>query len=156
MKLENQVCSREPAEELEKLGVKQNSLWYWFEVYEMKEEIGWSLTISDEDREKYKIHKKFKIAIRAEDVMCLSNQGVKKIASAFTDAELDEMLPPSVEICEKPYTLLSGKMKGGTYFTGLYHKNLTYHETQGTNGANSKTEMVIFLIKNNLIKIKNE
>ena len=47
MKLEEKVCSLELAKELKKLGVKQDSLWYWIEI---KNE--W-LIISQDDIKEY-------------------------------------------------------------------------------------------------------
>lgn len=69
MKKEDQVVSIELAKEMEKLGIEQDSVWYWTGA-EWNDEVEWVLIHQDErDR------------IR------------KEIFSAFTVAELGEMLP---------------------------------------------------------------
>lgn len=72
MEIEKQVCSPELSNKLNELGVKQNSFWFWLKI-----EDGYGLTPG------------FSI---------ISTQGniINKI-SAFTSAELGEILPGKVE-----------------------------------------------------------
>src|SRR4051812_36893725 len=82
MKLEQQVCSLELAKRLKELGVKQESLYYWNirHIWIVLKAIG----------EPY-------ITRKPEDY-----------ASAFTVAELGEMLPSEIEIEEVSYYLRLG------------------------------------------------
>ena len=71
MKLEKQVCSLELAKELKKLGVKQESLWYW------KDFNGKHTMESDLELVDYN----------------LRDSNMFSFHSAFTVAELGELLP---------------------------------------------------------------
>ena len=73
MELEQQVCSLELAKKLKELGVKQESLWYWNMITkEFKDYEGKSPIIACE---------------------IYSNSRLWENFSAFTVAELGEMLP---------------------------------------------------------------
>jgi len=72
MKLKDQVCSLELAKKLKELGVKQESLWYWYPGIKGKEEVA----------EYWNLH-----CIEEEMYAQIENQ-----VSAFTVAELGEML----------------------------------------------------------------
>ena len=83
MKLKQQVCARKYSEKLKELGVKQKSLWYWFEDH------------------KYVQYKNYKQWGKDEFKKAWGLIGFKiteKCISAFTVAEL-----------ELPYPYVSGK-----------------------------------------------
>jgi len=125
MKLEDQVCSLELAIKLEKLGVKQDSLFYWYDYSEKNESAGISYT---------------KGKIVGENT-----------CSAFTVAELGEMLPVEIPYtdngCDDISFLLTGKNSNGkwwlNYTTGV----------EDANEANVRAKMLIYLIENNLIEL---
>lgn len=71
MKLENQLSSLEPSKKLKELGVKQESLWYWYQV-DFSNPIEWKL---GNKRDAF-----------------LSGDRI----SAFTVAELGGMLPEQI------------------------------------------------------------
>lgn len=73
MKLEDQVCSLELAKRLKALGVKQESLWYWWHHWSLENKRIWSVGHNDDSD--------------------LVNEKV----AAFTVAELGEMLPEFVQ-----------------------------------------------------------
>lgn len=86
MKLESQVCSLEYAKRLKELGVKQESLFYWsfYDGGFSEEEPG--ITLTDE-----------------------ANHGFEEdLLSAFTVAELGEMLPKQIEYKVTDYGDRSG------------------------------------------------
>lgn len=118
MKLEKQVCSLELAKRLKELGVKQESYFYW--SYDLLD----SHTIRHQAK------------------------GWGADYSAFTVAELGEMLPEQV-----PYKddgaddisfLLSGKQDG------LWWVNYTKGFTEKTE-VDARARMLIHLIENNLL-----
>lgn len=133
MKLENQVCSLELAEKLKELGVKQESLFYW-------EHKGW-----DEKEPIHKLLPEWEINLKDFQPFRFS---------AFTVAELGEMLPEWVTIEGKKYhgqTNRSGKdfyCSYGEYGKGAYLMN---HLEVANTEANARTKMLIYLLENKLI-----
>lgn len=121
MKLENQVVSLELAQQLKKLGVKQESLFYW--------ENKWAGS-SDDDAGK--------------DVISYSNSGyhTMRLCSAFTVAELGEMLKELTN--HKDYTILFADNKQWFW----EWKNFGgYADTE----ADARAKMLIYLLENSLL-----
>lgn len=112
MKLEEQVVSLELSKKLRELGVKQESLFYW----------------KIEEDEPY-------------IVMHNSRYKIGHTISAFTVAELGEMLPEKV--CWRGYTNYDGKW---SFEFGDF-------KAQSETEAESRAKMLIYLIENNLINI---
>lgn len=84
MKLEKQVCSLELAKKLKELGVKQESIFYWTRSYTRK------TGVFQADSKYYLAYSKNKKYYAEYE------------CSAFTVAELGELLPPcyhSVKVC---------------------------------------------------------
>lgn len=134
MKLENQVCSLELSKRLKELGVKQESYFWW------AEDITDSWIVHGDD-----------YRIRAG--LCYS---------AFTVAELGEMLPFCVRVNGDFYEIELPNpdgMKENSLSYG-YHKPiktlpfewLFCNSYCGTE-ANARSKMLIYLLENNLIKI---
>ncbi len=117
MKLENQVVNRELSQEIEKLGVKQDSLWWWFRNID-----GWSI---------HEIGGK-----------CDSDRK-KDYCSAFTVAELGEMLP-------FPISRQIFKNVHGRY--GFYTETakLILADTE----ADARAKLFIYLIEKKLMKVE--
>lgn len=116
MKLEDQVCSLELAKRLKELGVAQYSFFYWI-------------------KRKLKKHRPF--------VSCLVGDHHIEIASAFTVAELGEMLP---------HGFWSSKSADG-YDCGFEQDLEQYVETKKTE-ADARAKMLIYLLENKLLTPK--
>lgn len=137
MKLENQVASLELAKRLKELGVKQESLWYWLKAY-------------SDDRYHVVLEGGF-------------NKFNKDDYSAFTVAELGEMLPNTIDINETETT----KWHGSTYsnlhtiaLLELHKGDIEYSaigmkryfcSVSGDTEADARAKMLIYLIENKLI-----
>lgn len=118
MKLENQVVSLELAKKLKKLGVKQESVWVWA-IGGDKCEDKWTLLLRDDD-----------------------SWSATEVISAFTCAELGEMLPEDI-LCFK-------HQDGKGFFIRHRTKEIYFVED---NEANARAKMLIYLIKNKLIEL---
>lgn len=137
MKLENQVTSLKPSKKLEKLGVKQESLWCWVKHESQRE---FSLMQVNFPR----------------GYTNLLKAGIYEIYSAFTVAELGERF--------KKIRQSSGYSKrfNNSYacvVDGLPGKHGNEDigvqvETDKKNEANARAKMLIYLIENDLIKEK--
>ena len=88
MKIEDQVCSLEPGKELKKLGVKQDSLYSYFQYDK------WNVLLR-ETREIFSPNNE--CGCNKENLIC----------SAFTVAELGEELPDWVDFTQKHYNSTS-------------------------------------------------
>lgn len=115
MKLENQVCSLELSKKLKELGVKQLSVFYWN---------------IEENKVLFYPEKKL--------INLLYN------ISAFTVAELGEMLPDYVEL---------SKVQNIHLATVYSDDNGTENNVSviGETEANVRAQILIYLIENNLI-----
>lgn len=128
MKIENQVTSLELSKRLKELGVKQESLWNWAHCEVVTEGAS---------------------ALETTLVITM-HKGDKFIASAFTVAELGEMLPSP-----------AGNYLGRKRFKCGWDENGWYIELLALNGgtnifhgkseADSRANMLIYLIENQII-----
>lgn len=130
MKLEDQVCSLELAKKLKRLGVKQDSLFWWinhknspFEDYHLISD-EWAIHAGFERNEKY---------------------------AAYTVAELGEMLPERY---------LSGKAlcdDGAPWNCWCFDEMWSienYNEYRTYTEVEARAKMLIHLLENNLIKVQ--
>jgi hypothetical protein len=136
MKLENQVCSLELAKKLKELDVKQESLFLW-QVY---------------SNGSAHIHLG---RLEGFDV---------EYVSAFTVAELGEMLPAKLKFTTPPEpfpkteqtTLMCGRYGSDGYweitYVGVESENI-YVERQAVTEANARAKMLIYLLENKLITL---
>ena len=110
MKLENQVCSFKLANKLKELGVKQESLFYWMSYYASPNMKGntW--------------HVDYPVDYDGKHYPRPSNTEI----SAFTVAELGEMLPEKIEATIEMLTL--------------------YKEMENDTEANARAKMLICLL----------
>jgi hypothetical protein len=127
MKLEQQVCSLELAKRLKELGVKQESLfkWHW-----KSDEYGFTTT--------------------PEVVHCPID--LINSYSAFTVAELGEMLPNMVIKDEQDWWFETLKNGSGTSWMVCYESKdesdvIVFHEDTE---ADARAKMLIYLLENNL------
>lgn len=142
MKLEDQVCSLELSQKLNKLGVKQESLFYYFE-----------------DKVDAHAHHALKnrLYLSSEE----ENPPDQKYASAFTTAELGELLPPTIiddEDGETLYLYIYPDYTKQTWFVAYRREYHNYEwETVFVQAGNSlvgaMAKMIIYLIENNLINL---
>lgn len=135
MKLESQVCSLELAKQLKKLGVKQESLFYWEQMTQSYRGNGgkWSLNYVCEE--------------------CYTPNPTS--ISAFTVAELGELLPNGYRSgVNHRNEFKSGRYKCYNATSSLRKKvseqniyNLTVQFCDD-NEANARARMIIWLIEN--------
>ena len=125
MKLEQQVTSLELSQKLEKLGVKQESLFYWY-INPWNEAVG----LAD----------KKEIKIRPE---------LKEVFSAYTVAELGEMLKEGMLGSWKTYN------KGWSckYEYEDDDPEPIAEVGGGDTEANARAKMLIYLLENKLITL---
>lgn len=129
MNLENQVVSLELAKKLKKLGVKQESIWYWAVV---------------------NVNGNKKLSL----LLGQSKLGIVDYKySAFTVAELGEMLADiSDKMCDKGEYVFFGSEKVGAYWECGSEKMLD-HTFEDKIEANARAKMLIYLLESNLLKI---
>lgn len=150
MKLENQVCSLESAKKLKELGFVQESLFYW--SWCITEDSNGHAEIVDEDQNYAEQHR--------EEIEY-------ECASAYTVAELGELLPCHISQQEKGHAELNWHMKTGkTHFAGecdrwgieytcnqicpgptSMHRLTAFADTE----AEARAKMLIYLKENKLI-----
>lgn len=134
MKIENQVNNLAIGKELKKLGIKQDSLYSYFQYDE------WNIVIRETDRI-FSPSSRFK----KEDLIC----------AAHTVAELGPELPSSVEFGnQKHYLFITRTEKGewfnpSDYYVGYQniHGNYYLHSERDDNEANARAKMKIWLLK---------
>jgi hypothetical protein len=121
MKLQEQVCRLQLAKKLKELGVKQDSLFYW----------------STQDNKTFFLDYPETYPVDAHyprpEIIC----------SAFTVAELGEFLPIGFETYKTQNGLFQWECMAPT---GRH-----YHRKSSESEANSRAEMLIYLIGNNLM-----
>jgi hypothetical protein len=124
MEIEDQVCSLRLAKKLKELGVKQDSLFYHclnvktFSSYDIQHHL---IAIIPSGEEHY---------------------------SAFTVAELGEMLPDCFESCRR--------YKNDWSYSTLDKDNDINHHSFGETEADSRARMLIYLVENKLIDLKGD
>jgi hypothetical protein len=123
MKLEDQVVSLELAKKLKELGVKQESLFWWLELYQGPD---------DKFNPRYFLN-------------WGKHQDVEVQFSAFTVAELGEMLPA--------HYIDSMKLKEEWFVRYAEVEHNYYHSEFASTEANARAKMLIYLIENNLITL---
>ena len=130
MKLESQVISLEIAKKLKELGVKQESHFYWSKAFDINDYFTGDEPVVEELRwlEYCEMEK-------------------AKICSAFTVAELGEMLPV---YWQYSYQRTDGETIG--YFDlEEIEKKKTFHWWGNETEADARGLMLIHLLENNLI-----
>lgn len=141
LNLEQQVCSIELANKLKELGVKQESLFYWvcinFEAFSISTEEEFS-TINENK------------LISGGCECCTCDDYIKEKYSAFTVAELGELLPYnciSIKIDRKSY-----KDKKDFYYCYLKELGISNETQFDYKESDARAKMLIYLIENGYIK----
>lgn len=159
MTLESQVCSLELAKRLKELGVKQESLFWWYQSSQMTRGKIFEGSTAPEQNWSVKIVWKLGDAVDEAEERC--NHG--DFYSAFTVAEIGQLLPwrskrmDTVNNAELVFT----KLHNGTdIFVCAYWDEDSDHLYGGMkvrfddeNEANSRAKMLIYLIENKLITL---
>jgi len=124
MKLEQQVCSLELAKRLRELEVKQESLFWWHD--------GCSALV--------------KPHVKRQNDYCVGTQNGS--VSAFTVAELGEMLPIEYISQRRPY----GSIGANEYrwLTGKYDDD---YVISASTEADARAKMLIYLLEKKLITV---
>lgn len=157
MKIEYQVCSLELSKRLKELGVKQESYFWWVKSgrgpeYEgetnWKNDGNWNLY----DRRPVKfdflnlgeeVAIDFSMAEHEEILLGIKN------CSAFTVAELGEMLPIRVN----GTILVMGHLHNGWTLQYRLHDSIV-HEIRDQKEADARAKMLVYLFENNLLKLE--
>lgn len=149
MKLENQVTNLELSKKLKELGVKQESLYYWVEKWDLEKD----------ENNLWKSYFTGKVYLNHY----YNNDNPRLIASAFTVAELGEMLPEEIEDPKTKYIfgLHLNKVESKNWEVWyeyrwndeerLIGEQVFYSDTE----ANARAKMLIYLIENKLVKETN-
>ena len=142
MKIENQLTNLELSRKLEKLGVKQESLWWWIDGH-LKVIDGRNTTVEpyillDSEMEELKSREPI----------------VMGYYSAFTVAELGEMLPERYSTVKQFGKYRCFKIQNGDE-NGRFTAQIS---DDAKTEANARAKMLIYLIENGLLKeeIKKE
>lgn len=129
MKLENQVTNKEISNRLKELGVKQESYFQWRDIRDRN---------SDDPflTESYNF-----------------NHSTDIIASAFTVAELGEMLPTHMVISSTASSVVDDKIVDWICESNanLYYEKIQYQVANTE--ADARGKMLIYLLENKLITI---
>ena len=136
--LEKQVCALEYSQELRKLGVKQDSLWWWVHN---------------------KVRDEWKVTFLTQ--CCKDHPESWDYYSAFIVAELGEMLYDATESTHFSWSSSAiGEIEGKTKWSAIIHK---YQVRQGnwidieaflfTTEADCRAKMLIWFIKNKKVVI---
>ena len=128
--IEKQVTSLEPSKQLKELEVKQDSLWYWNIYITSKPYLSGG--------------KQF------EDELATDGTYIQYSVSAFTVAELGEMLPDWADFTQKHYNSTSKE----TWYRCYVKAGIT--SIDDFKEADARAKMLIWLIENKLVEAKKE
>lgn len=133
--LESQVCSLKSAKRLKELGCRQESLFYWGQ--RRNPIVAWRENPSDE-------------YYKPDLFMNISESGLKIVASAYTVAELGEMLPRTIQ--NKLSVLVIGHLS--EWHISYRGEEFKYTIMNDMNEAESRSLMLIYLLENKLMEVK--
>ena len=158
MKIEKQVCSLKLAKKLKELGVKQDSLWFWYIP---------SVDGNDKD---LVLDSKGRVLSRdgnfAEVHERIAGFEIIEKFSAFTVAELGEILPEEVKTEELDFHFRTKKKKDNHWIVKYvgrkgsgtsFRYNSLKKNSEGEKGkteSDARAKCLCYLIENNLIKNK--
>lgn len=146
MELQNQVTNKEISQRIKELGVKQESHFFWARTgYDSD----FTFLGSKSDMQVFK-SKEFHDEAGANDTYDLH--------SAFTVAELGEILPTDITIKKRTYWLNTARMSHGWSVGYVSRKGDYYlmneHESIEVTEADARGKMLIYLLENNLITLQ--
>lgn len=141
MILEKQVCSLELSKRLKELGVKQDSIFYWRRWIPIKGSSyrtpEWLLSYYRGSVDDY------------------------ELISAFTVAELGELLPYLIEYESKKYWYHTGKVNKNNKYYKEHEVNYINDETtiglaRGNTETDARAEILIYFLEHKLMELPNE
>jgi hypothetical protein len=142
MELQQQVCSLELAKRLQELGVKQESLFWWIQQVQEHLERNGKLTL-----------------VPTESWVVNDRPGSAGYYSAFTVAELGEILPESINVSGDHFHL---RITHGTRAVNHWAIGYTNYDASWWPGliddkkeANGRAKLLIYLLENNLLKVES-
>ena len=139
MKLEQQVVSLELAQKLKDLGVKQEG------------EFRWRFTNDFSIKKGFKFEKEVQLKpVNPHD----THFGVYSYISAFTVAELGEMLPKEITVSGGTFAQLNCRRDGNGYWYISYREQATMRmiaDIGADTEADARAKMFVYLLENNLI-----
>jgi hypothetical protein len=149
MKIEYQVCSLELAQKLEKLGVKQESYFWWVNrTAPPYNEAFWFVSPLPKLRdEAWNVIPKDCTADDVENAKKLFEHYELGNYSAFTVAELGEMLKRAVNIDLPLWDASNSDYVGHVHYGGVTASLIADTE------ADARTKMIIYLLENKLISL---
>ena len=149
MKLNQQVSNLELSQKLEKLGVKQESLFQWAEFIRFDEMKSGEIKQS---RPYWHLILFPHMKPEGEEKTVWYELSGKEMISAYTVAELGEMLPWGIPY-PKPSTLQILKREKGGWIIHYSNKFSKIHQENADTEANARAKMLIYLLENKLITL---
>ena len=148
MKLEQQVVSLDLAKRLKELGAKQESLFWWLDNGSLNELC-------------YKTPIAFVLKNGSEIATHIVDREMPKLYSAFTVAELGEMLPVEIYFEISPKDSFRGRAEWCIYKFGNCwslvleecsdREGKLYEDIRADTEADVRAKMLIYLLENKLI-----
>jgi len=142
MKIENQVSNLELSRKLKELGVKQESLWYW---YSYNLETDWYITKEIDDKDKEYLISAFTVAELGE-MLPKHIHNPKKDTPGTIDGQGDLTIRWVVEGCLVGYDCLSERLK-------KLEERLVPTMMSRTE-VNARTKMLVYLLEKKLLSPK--
>lgn len=155
MTLEQQVCSLESAKRLKELGVKQESLYHWrnstltaynwrVDTDHTKQPVFWLDDKSyDDDDAESNDYKRTRVESQEE-------------LSAFTVAELGEMLPTDIKALEGTAWFETRKKTTTGQWMVAYDWDEDAYVKHADTEAEARAKMLIYLLENELTSFNNK
>ena len=141
MNLEQQVCSLDLAKRLKELGVKQESYFQWKEIID-----------NHEHAEPWVFHAEIEVKDTKGHYKDKNDKWEERVYSAFTVAELGEMLPCKVD----EYQWRGNKTAKDNAFEVKYRRRKANRTEmlrieRSDTEADARAKMLIYLIENKLL-----
>lgn len=152
MTLEEQVCSLELAKKLKELGLVQKSHFHWFPTVAFRKE-----TLLEKNEHFSIVESEVAAVIDEWYVSCDPAEEMRENYSAFTVAELGEMLPLSLWSGKKEYWLTTRRWSHGwevDYITkGEGHPKIDIFSALEKTEADARAKMLIYLLESGNINL---
>ena len=145
MELEQQVCSLELAKKLKELGIKQKSYFYWKTDLTTEKSQHYMKPYLSEEPDEYAKLKKI------GSIPDLVYQHYVELYSAFTVAELGEMLPNSFTFEDVGFWLK--QIRGKHFFQISYEGETLLNRLSANTEADARAKMLIYLLENSLTNL---
>jgi hypothetical protein len=163
MNLESQVTSLELSKKLKELEVKQESLFYWikkdkYRPFDSDKKIDDDFIIIFSAKQEYLINEDNEDIVESYGCGCCSSEYmIHEKYSAFTASELGQMLPSEFNCPDDgKLSLIYEKTLNNIWLTQtLYEGGKGVYVQDSSSEADSRAKMLIYLLENNLIDVKD-